>query len=423
MIPLIAAVGSAIDYGNIYMSRARMQAQLDAAVLNAAKSLKADSASTTTSRVTSWFASQTDLKAAQYTLAPVTVDPSKTAVAATLKARVDTALMRIVGVNSVDIVVQSRAEAPREMYQSIYLALDKSASMMLAATAADQNTMLSANGCVFACHTAEGQPIRYGASSYKSVYDLSRALGVKLRADVIVDASLKVADQIDVADPKHTKIRMGLYTIGMKATQVLAPTRSTSTVRSYLTSRTTGLTSDTSEDASYFDIALPQLAKLVGAAGDGSSSASPRKLVLIATDGVQSQREWVLSAGGGARTPTSTWLLPAAVTPINPDWCKSFKDKGVDVGILYTQYLPMTWDWGYNATVGASMSSSGFNWLWGGTMRSGLSEGTRQAYIPVALQDCASSANLYISAATPAEITAGVSEITRRYLSTTRLSP
>jgi hypothetical protein len=190
-----------------------------------------------------------------------------------------------------------------------------------------------------------------------------------------------------------------------------------------LANRSSGLTSDTSEAATYFDITLSQLANIVGSAGDGSSAALPRKLVLIATDGVQSQREWVLSSAGGARTPLPTWQLPAAVTPLNPAWCKIFKDKGVDVGVLYTQYLPMTWDWGYNATVGSSMSSSAFTSLWGGTIDSSLSNQTRQAYIPVALQNCASSPDLFMSANTPAEIAAGVSEITQRYLSATRLTP
>jgi hypothetical protein len=47
---------------------------------------------------------------------------------------------------------------------------------------------------------------------------------------------------------------------------------------------------------------------------------------------------------------------------------------------------------------------------------------TRHDYIPIALQDCASSSDLYISAASEDEITAGLSTLFNQYLTSVRLT-
>ncbi|MBP0650375.1 hypothetical protein J8J40_25340, partial [Mycobacterium tuberculosis] len=90
--------------------------------------------------------------------------------------------------------------------------------------------------------------------------------------------------------------------------------------------------------------------------------SAPLKLVLLVTDGVQSARSWVL-------TSTTT---QRKVGPFNPDQCKEIKKAGATLGVLYTEYLSIKGDWGYDATVGATMSTS----AWGGTLHGGVPAGT-----------------------------------------------
>ena len=128
-----------------------------------------------------------------------------------------------------------------------------------------------------------------------------------------------------------------------------------------------GLNSATSEMTTAFDVSMPALTKLIGSAGDGSTANKPLKLVLLLTDGVQSKRDWVVD------NPSNTWDCVSTVSgncikfnttyfpdsdlvrPLGPSLCKEMKTNNVTVGVLYTEYLSIPLDWGYNGTVGDSM--------------------------------------------------------------------
>jgi hypothetical protein len=89
-------------------------------------------------------------------------------------------------------------------------------------------------------------------------------------------------------------------------------------------------------------------------------------MVIIATDGVND--------------PTRAWVsqtsLRSQVRVFDTSFCNSFKTNGVTVAIINTPYYPMTWDWGYNATLGQPGSLGG---------------ATRVDDIPIALSACAGS--------------------------------
>ena len=113
-------------------------------------------------------------------------------------------------------------------------------------------------------------------------------------------------------------------------------------------------------------------------------------------------------------------------SPLNAAWCNSVKrvkPDNVDLGILYTEYLPMTWDEGYSRTLDQSLKSSTFKSEWKGEIPANVSDSiTRHDFIPIALRNCASDPELYLSAASPAEIEAGLSKIFRQYLGSVRLT-
>ncbi|WFU04588.1 pilus assembly protein (plasmid) [Rhizobium sp. CB3171] len=408
MVPMLLAVGASFDYIRAYNVRQSMQSNLDAALIAAVKQIDTEDTDALKEKVSDWFHAQVE---SSYTLGDIEIDTSNHRITATASGTVPTTLMQLANITTVPVSVASAVKGPATSYLNVYVVIDKSPSMLLAATTAGQQTMYSGIRCQFACHTGDEHTV--SGTYYANNYAYSIAKKIKLRADVAVDAVGEVLDMIDESDSNHTRIKVGLYSLGDTTTEVLAPTLDTTTARKRLSDDSYGLTSATSTTYTYFDVALTALKKLVGTGGDGTSLAKPLKLVLLLTDGVQSQRGWVVKGSSTLKK----------VAPLNPDWCGYVKNQSATMAVLYTEYLPITTDWGYNATVGATMASANWKSNWGGTMDSGVSTSiTRRDYIPYALADCASSKSLFISASSSADITTGLSALFTQYLSSVRLT-
>jgi len=418
MVPLILAVGAGIDYARAYNVQSKMQSDLDAALVAAIKQIDEYDEDRLAAKIQYWFDAQSAKGDSTYDLTGVTVDKAGHTIRASASGTVPTTLMTLANIKSVPVGVVSAVEGPATSYLEVHIVIDKSPSMLLAATREGQ-VKLRADAnitCEFACHST-GDPVRKNKAKNGTIiaatyYDYIKNLGVKLRTDVALDAVEEVLDMIDKADENHSRIKVGLYSLGETISEALAPTYSTSSARKKLSDDSSGLTSATSTEATYFQVALKALRNQVGKAGDGSSAGSPLKLVLLLTDGVQSERNWVLTAQHRGR-----------VTPLNPGWCDYLKNNSATVAVLYTEYLAIPQDWGYNATLAQTMASSDWTSLWGGKLRNGVSGSTsRHDYIATALQDCASSADLFISAASADEITAGLSTLFTQYLTSVRLT-
>ncbi|MCV3765435.1 hypothetical protein [Rhizobium sp. TRM95796] len=442
-MPTIVGVGASIDYVHAYNIRIRMQADLDAALIAAVREVDTLTEDNIKERVKVWFNAQGKSTGIAYSIDTNTISISKSnrTIQATVKGVVPTSLMQISGVRNVDVQVAAAVAGPATSYLNVYIALDKSASMLLAATSAGQTTMTNIkdtsgnkSNCVFACHEVEGGPWKVGSSNYSTLYSAAKAAGVSLRADVSVTAAQEVIDLIKAADPTGSRIKVGIYSLGSTASEELALTNSMSAATNALINDS-DLTSATSIPYSYFDKSLTALTSMVGSAGDGSAASKPLKLVLLLTDGVISQRSWVIN------NPHNTWDCKTwsgsncikfnrahfpdqlKTSPLNPAWCKSLKDSSVTIGVLYTEYLSIDKDWGYNGTVGETMATSGFTSVWSGQMRTGVpSSTTRRNYIPLALSDCATSSDLFLAANDPDEIEAGLAKIFQQYLGSVRLT-
>ncbi|MGO7591751.1 TadE/TadG family type IV pilus assembly protein [Rhizobium leguminosarum] len=418
LVPMIVAVGASFDYIRTYNVRQRMQSDLDTALIAAVKEIDTDDAVALKQKVSDWFHAQVENS---YTLGDIDIDTSNHKITATASGTVPTTLMKIANIDTVPVSVASAVKGPATSYLNVYIVIDTSPSMLLAATTAGQSTMYSGIGCQFACHTGDAHKI--GNKTYNNNYEYSTAKSIKLRADVAGDAVKDVLALIDTSDSNHQRIKVGLYSLGDTLTEVLAPTLSTDTARNRLTNSSYGLTSATSKAATYFDVSLATLKQKVGTGGDGTSSNSPLKLVLLLTDGVQSQREWVTDKVTWSNNKAISGAYWNKVAPLNPDWCGYVKNQSATMAVLYTEYLPLTSDWGYNATVGSTMASANWKGTYGGTMQSGVSTSiTRRDYIPYALSDCASSKSLFLSASSSAEITAGLSALFTQYLASVRLT-
>jgi Flp pilus assembly protein TadG len=425
-VPLLLGVGVSIDYLRAYNARVKMQSDLDAALLASVKKIDNLSATQLKQQINTWFAAQAVDRQGTYALNldSVVINKATKSVQAVATGVVPTTFLGLANIPSINVAVATTVSGPGTEYLNVYIVLDHSASMMLAATTSGQNLMKSVTkGCVLACHQFEGGPYTYNGNTYQTNYDLAEGMGVELRVDVAVKAAERVLDMINAADPTHNRIKVGLYSIGSDAKQVLAPTFSTGDALRTLTDDSAELNSATAELTSYFDVSLPKLATFVGdAQGTGKTADTPKKLVLILTDGVESQRPWVMDGYEDGKEG-----LNVNTTPLNPAWCNDVKQQsGKDratVGVLYTEYLPMTWDAGYNRTLDDSMKSSAYKSAWGGEIDAGVDDSIKRVdYLPIALKDCATSPDFFMSAESVSEIQSGLASIFDIYMSSVRLT-
>lgn len=420
LLPMALLIGFGIDYARYLQARSEVQDVIDGATLMGANALSTKTDAQVVAAVKAWAAETYGINYGSLTISDVTIDRTDLKVSTTALLTVPTSFGSLLGYTSLDADVASVALAPNQPYMNVYLLLDNSASMGLAATSSGQTTMNTNVGCVFACHTDEGSTFTIKGVTYHTTFDASQALGVTLRRDVMNTAAKKVISMIDAVDPSHKRIKVGVYYFNQDVSKAQDPTFDTSKAIAALS----GTYSNLGIDGTYFDKSLDTMKTIVGTAGDGSSASKPVKLVLMVTDGVQSQRSWVLTdvnwtcvAWSGSScikfSYAPYWYL---VAPNKPTNCSGLKSKGATFGVLYTEYLSIPLDWGYNDTVGDAMPSA-----WG-TLSGGVSSSIpRRDYLPYALKDCASS-GYFMSANSTSEIEAGLTSLFNKWIEHLRLA-
>ncbi len=133
----------------------------------------------------------------------------------------------------------------------------------------------------------------------------------------------------------------------------------------------------------YYEAVLPMVQNIMGPQGDGYSQAHPRKMLVLITDGVRSDRYW------------NTWPIE---NPINgsgnsqtsPGNCDAIKNSGITLAVIEVQYVSDA-QRNYNQN-----SSTYWFWYWLGARRPNAQftapEGTGTPYseLSPALEVCAS---------------------------------
>lgn len=418
LLPLVIGIGVSIDYIRAFNAKDRLQGDLDAAMLATVKDYNSLTDDQLTTNVSTWLGDQAE--SSDYTVGTISIDRTDYTISSTATGNVPTYFMSMFGTAQIPISVTSKALGPGTYYLNVYLLLDTSASEDLAADTAGQTTMRSKISCEFGCHTGDTHTV--SGVSYANNNAYATAAAITQRNAVLIKAAKGVIAAVDAVDPTHKRIKVGVYFLNTTTTQILAPTFTTSTAVTALSS-----TTSTSVDGTAFDTSLTAMASLAGASGDGKTATTPKKFVMMVTDGVQSKRAWVTRTSSSSSSctkwygslcigyPMSTVALNVA--PLNPDWCNYVKNKGITMSVLYTTYLPIPLDWGYNGTLGATMPST-----WSGTVKTGTSSTTtRQAYLPIALEQCASASSLYMEAASSSDITSSMTTLFQKYENLIRL--
>jgi Flp pilus assembly protein TadG len=182
-LPLISAVGCAIDYSIASLIKTKLQAAADAATL-ATVSINSSAYATAQGMTSSGAISGGSTTAVNYFNANLSAAPASTgytgltssatvtkssqAVTAkmTFSANVPTYFMGIVGYKTMSVSGSSSASSTLPTYINFYLMLDVSGSMSFPSTTAEQQRLMAVNpdnlgqypnGCQFACHfTSQG---------------------------------------------------------------------------------------------------------------------------------------------------------------------------------------------------------------------------------------------------------------------------
>ena len=195
-LPLISAVGCAVDYSRANALRSKLQAAADAATVGSvsktAPGFIAAGSMTGDGTIPSGVTDATNLFTGNmsgttgYTLNSATPTMNKVGSVITsqiqFSANISTMFMNVIGKSAMTVTGSSTATANMPLYVDFYLLLDNSPSMGVGATPADVATMVAntPDKCAFACHDLNNS---------NNYYDKAKSLGVTTRIDVLRTAT------------------------------------------------------------------------------------------------------------------------------------------------------------------------------------------------------------------------------------------
>ncbi len=415
LIPVLGLIGLAVDFG--FVSQAKSQLNLAAnsaamsATMTAAEAFTANQPNYIAQGQAAgqqWFAAQTGTVANTAVKSPtVTVVQNGGLFTGTVSytASLPTFLGRLFGVSTVSMGGSSTASMPTKSYVSVNFLLDNSSSMLLAATPSGISTMNNATSsltpaqqsqvpdglgglkCSFACHWTSSNA-GYPQLVSADYYGLARSYGVQLRFDVLKQAT-QTAIQTMISDELiANQFSVTVDTFNTTLTQVY-PTSQSQTSTTDLAdayAAVDAVQSPVTPDQAntWFPTIMTQLANSTTAAGDGSSAASPKKALIIVTDGM---------ADYGSRS------IPTTEGPLDPANCSAMKAKGYSIYVLYTPY-----------------SSDPTVLVFGNSALAPYLNGTASPGMVASLQACASSPNDFAQASDTTTIIADMNQMVQSAL-------
>ena len=348
-VPLITAVGCAIDYSRATQTRSKLQAAADAASVGSiAKASPAFVAAGSMTSDGSIPAGVTDAKnifdanranLTGYTLNSVTptVVKSGSTVTSTVtfSANINTMFLGLIGKPSMTVTGTSTSTANMPLYVDFYLLLDNSPSMGVAATPLDVSTMVNntSDKCAFACHDYN-DPNNY--------YNLAKTLGVTTRIDVLRTAAQSLMDTAKATQTYTNQFRMAIYdfgasskTIGLRALFSLSASLSSAkTAAGSIDLMGVYGNNDayTADKDTQFSTVFPAINTAITSPGAGTSAA-PMKYLFFVSDGVADE----YNAGCSKPTVSSG----RCQSPIDVSLCTTIKNRGIKIAVLYTTYLQL----------------------------------------------------------------------------------
>ncbi|MBR0793689.1 pilus assembly protein [Bradyrhizobium manausense] len=363
-VPLITAVGCAVDYSRATQIRSKLQAAADAASVGAIA--KASPAFLAAGSMTSDGTIPAGVTDAQnifdanranltgYTLNSVTPTVAKSGSTVTstvaFSANINTMFLGLIGKATLTVTGTSTSTANMPLYVDFYLLLDNSPSMGVAATPTDVSKMVSntPDKCAFACHDYN-DPNNY--------YNLAKTLGVTTRIDVLRSATQSLMDTAGATETYSNQFRMAIYdfgasskTIGLRALFSLSSSLSSAKTAAGLIDLMGVYGNNdayTADKDTQFSTVFPAINTAISSPGAGTSAA-PLKYLFFVSDGVADESNAACLKTMYNKTFGN--ISPRCQSPLNPALCDTLKGRGVKIAVLYTTYLQLptnTWYMGW----------------------------------------------------------------------------
>src|SRR3984885_9701101 len=408
-IPMIFAVGAGVDYSSANMAKSKLDAAADAAALSAVDhtAITGTAAAAQTTATNVFNSEATGINNVTVGNVNVTVTDSatgRTAVVAYTATKTN-AFMGMFGLPTTNITGQSQSAAGLSVNINFYLLLDNSPSMNIAATTAGINTMVShtsaQGGCAFACHESDPSADNLGNPNGEDNYTLAKNLGVVTRIQNLASATQSLMSTAAATEGSNTsQYQMAIYTFannGLSTVQALTSNLSAAQTaagninvlqvykNNWLTSSNNNSDMDTN-----FETAMSQVNAIMPNPGLGTPASTPQEVLFIVSDGVDDE----------ASTTCSQTLSGSnrCQQPFNTAWCTTVKNRGIQIAVLYTEYLPLTTNAWYNSWVAPYQNQISPN-----------------------LESCAST-GMFFTVTTDGDITAAMQALFAQAISTARLT-
>lgn len=363
-IPIVSALGCAVDLSYALTAQRQLQQSADSAAVSALAeqsvgviaALKngtigtVDVANTDAGAI---FKANLDPKLASY-VTDYHMNIQRTATqftsTVTFTAKVPTSFLGIIGKNFVTVSGSSQGSYVPATYTDFYLMLDNSPSMGLGATTADITALQNATknnkndaNCAFACHDTSG------VSDY---YTLAKSLNITTRIQVVAKAAQAMMTTAASNRKYSDQYRMSVYSMGTDAaTEQLTNVAPLSYDLTTVASKTATIDLMTIKGNNYnkdqqTDLLsnLTSLKTTIGTSGTGLDATSPQKVLFLVSDGVEDANR----PTGCLKTITSSTRCQQ---PLDSSICTKIKANGVRIAVLYTTYQPVTANSWYNSWI------------------------------------------------------------------------
>jgi Flp pilus assembly protein TadG len=408
-IPIIFSVGAGVDYSTANMAKAKLDAVADAASLSAVdRRLILQPAATAQSTAQSVFSAEaTNINKVTVNSVTATVTDSTTGRTAVVSysATKTNLFMGLLGIPTTTIKGSSTAAAGLSTNINFYLLLDNSPSMNIAATTAGINTMVAntsaQGGCAFACHESNPAADNLGNPGGVDNYTLANQLGVVTRMQLLASATQSLmTTAASVEGTNNTQYQMAIYTFNGSGINTIQSLTSNLTAaktsaaninvlevysNNYLTKTNQNNDTDTN-----FETAMTAINNVMPAPGSGTSNSTPQEVLFIVSDGVDDEVSTTcsqaLNSGNRCQQPFNTAM------------CTTMKNRGIQIAVLYTEYLPLPTNTWYNTWISPFQSQIGPN-----------------------MESCASP-GMFFTVTTDGDITAAMQSLFQQAISTARLT-
>ncbi len=218
--------------------------------------------------------------------------------------------------------------------------------MNIAATTAGINTMVAntqaQGGCAFACHESNPTADNLGNSGGVDNYTLANNLGVVTRMQNLATATQSLLSTASSAEGSNDQYKMAIYTFngsGLNTVQSLTSNLTAAQTaaagidvmevydNNWLTSTNNNNDTDTN-----FETAMSAIDGIMPNPGLGTPKSTPQEVLFIVSDGVDDE---------AASTCSESLDGNRCQAPFNTSWCTTIKNRGIQIAVLYTDYLPL----------------------------------------------------------------------------------